>query len=110
MIGTWLLFVLIALASHRVTRLITRDEILSAPRDRVSMWLEHRKEARTGKVTDQWQSRLAYLIGCYWCAGMWVSGAVVALTDLATSVPLPVLTWLAAATIVGLIADREPEN
>jgi len=109
-ISAWLLLVLLAFVSHRVTRLVTRDKVLDVPRDRLRWWLEHRKEARTGRSTPQvWQSKLAYLVGCSWCAGIWVSGAVVGVTAWLGSVPYPLLMWGSAASLVGLISDHEPD-
>lgn len=56
--------VLIALASARLTRLVTTDTILDPPRD----WLLLRLPTR---------SKIATLIECNYCTGFWVTLATV---------------------------------
>lgn len=77
--------VLIALASYRLWRLVGQDDI-TAP------W---REKLPAGKLYD--------LTTCPWCLGSWITFAVTAVTAQVTSVALPVLVALAAATVVGLI-------
>lgn len=78
------------LGSFRLTRLITRDSIT---------------EPMRSKVPDRF--KLDEWVHCDWCAGVWVSGVVVLLTDLITSVPVPLLTWAAVAGGLGLLASWE---
>lgn len=95
-----LVFVLLALTSYRVTRLIARDEFppLAVLRERVSArW-----------PGDSWQ---AYLSRCSWCVGVYVSGLLTlvlwmvwAVAGDATMV-VPFLWWGGAATLVGLTAE-----
>lgn len=80
------------LASFRITRLVTRDTIFDTLRD---------------KVPDSEGTSIGYLIRCDWCAGIWVSGAVVGITAQLTSIPLPVLVWFAVAGALGLLASWE---
>jgi hypothetical protein len=97
-----LVFLLMALAAYRVTRLLVADQFppVEVQRERIA--------ARYGN--ESWQ---AYLSRCPWCAGVYVSAITVGLTDLAASVPLPVLTIPALSAVVGLLSaidvalDRE---
>lgn len=57
----------LGLAVYRLTRLVTEDAILDAPRDAVADWLQRH---RLGKVAEA--------IDCHWCAGVWVSAAAYA--------------------------------
>lgn len=89
-----LLLVLLALCAARVTRLLTTDTLplFARPRD----WLE-------AKLPGAW----ADLPTCGWCAGVYVTGAVVLVTDRYASVRLPVLVWGAAAYLVGWLSGHE---
>ena len=49
---------------------------------------------------------LGDLVTCHWCASGWVSFGVVVVALPFTSVPLPVLTWLATWAIACLICER----
>lgn len=132
---TVFLFVLMALAAFRLTRLITRDKLplFHAPREAFAQrWGSYEDAQRQRNVEDpRWQrpwrwlfacefesvnernrtsmfmKSLAYLWECDWCMGIWVSGGVVYTTVQFADVPLPYLQWLAAAALVGLIAARE---
>lgn len=89
-----LVFVLISLASYRVTRLVARDEFppLAVQRERIAAkW-----------PGDSWQ---VYLSRCSWCVGVYVSGIVTLLTWVVVDLPVPLLWWLAAATVVGFVAE-----
>lgn len=85
------LFVIMVGAAFRVTRMITRDTIFDPIRD---------------KIPDS-DNGLGYLVRCDWCAGVWVSGLIVGVTQLLVSVPLPVLVWLGCAGFQGLLASWE---
>lgn len=81
-----------ALAAFRLTRLITADVILDGPRDVVVAWAygdrkQDGDEPSMPEVPGAWSGyameddrapKVARLITCRWCAGMWVSLAVVA--------------------------------
>lgn len=98
--------VLIALATARATRFLTTDKLIEGPRTRLQFAFEARWEAKTGRTSEDWGSRTAYLIGCDWCASIWTAAVVTALTSTVTSVPLPVLTALTASMVTGLLASR----
>lgn len=59
--------VLLALATARLTRLVTQDRITEAPR----YWLVRRFTAWQGE-----ESLLAYLIVCDWCVSIYTGAAV----------------------------------
>lgn len=122
---TWLLYILIALAVHRLTRLVTRDKfpLIAVPRYYVTNWFDPSDEYKTAQVVRRkargleevrghWGvvgQSLAYLWECDWCVSMWVSAAVVTVLTHLTSVPMPFLIWLTASTVTGLIATHEPD-
>lgn len=93
---TPLLIVLTGLAVARVTRLLTRDRILDAPRDRILLRLDAR-------------GLLAYLIVCDWCTSIYV-GAAAAVTGAALDwwpwTWAPILA-LAYSQVTGWFASRE---
>jgi hypothetical protein len=120
---TWLLYLLIALAVHRLTRIVTRDKfpLIAVPRYHVTNWFDPSDEYRDVyrvKHPDRegpkshwgiFGSSLAYLLECDWCVSVWVSGGLVTGLTYFTSVPMPMLIWLAASTVTGLIATHEPD-
>jgi len=121
---TWLLYLLIALAVHRLTRLVTRDKfpLIAVPRYYVTNWFDPSDEYRTwhrAKHPDREGPRahwgvlgqsLGYLLECDWCVSVWVSAGLVTGLTYYTSVPMPFLIWLAASTVTGLIATYEPND
>jgi Protein of unknown function (DUF1360) len=97
MISPWLT-VIAVLATARITRLITRDSITQPIRT-----------AAVNRVGID--SRIAELIQCDWCTGMWASAAVMGAAwawgeHWWVQVPLLIL---AAAHVVGWLATREGE-
>lgn len=58
-----------ALAVTRLTGLVVSDSITEPARERVLVELDRRN---AGRQRSGW-SLLAELIGCPWCAGMWIS-------------------------------------
>lgn len=95
MIGIPVLAVL-ALAGYRATQLVVWDSLLDPARDRVIDWQARRPESSL-------RSAVLTLITCVYCAGWWLSGAVLLTYLLATGAwhgtPLVVhgLEWLAVA-------------
>lgn len=89
-------------AAYRLTRLVVADKILERPVG----WLETR-------LPDS----VAYMLSCWWCAGMWVSLVVGTVTVFWSDnrVVAAVGVGLALSTFVGLAAgltesDDEPEH
>ena len=82
------------LATHRVTRAVTRDSvpILARPRD---------------AVRRRWpDSQAAYLVTCDWCVSVWAGLAVAAVRTLAPTVWDPIARGLAASSVTAIIASR----
>lgn len=116
----WLLVLLLCLATHRTTRLVTRDVVpLGAARE----WFAQRwgtyvdapdRRTAIGGRRTYWPMRsLAYLWECDWCASMWVGMMLTYLTWRWTALGtehwyVSVLVWLTASTVTGLLAQREP--
>lgn len=104
---------LLALATHRLTRLVTTDTITAPARERIQDAAEARWAARTGHPisAEHWGSRIAYALSCAWCSSMWVAAGLVAVMTAAGHPPAhPVLTALAASSVTGLLAALEPQE
>lgn len=118
----YLLTMLIMLATYRVTRLITRDKLplIALPRDKfVERWgvyedepdktipIGVRDRIQDGRRTNLFMRSLAYLWECDWCMSIWVGALVVYAVNYYVGVPLPVLQWLAASAVTGILAQQE---
>jgi hypothetical protein len=83
--------VVLALATHRLTRLVTTDDVTRPLRERV--WRTRPPET----------SRLGYALTCDWCSSVWAASLLVACSTM-----LPwfgtVLLSLAVSSVAGLIA------
>jgi hypothetical protein len=98
--------VLTMLAAFRLTRLLIDDPFpLGMMRQRLDEWADDRAK-RPSEMTDRDRRRsqlyegeqpVTYLLGCYWCAGFWVSTGCAAL---ASTGPW----WLWAATPLAVSA------
>ncbi len=89
---TLLVFTVLALCAFRLTRLVVEDTITEPIRRRLAL--------RAG-----W---LAAMLGCWWCAGFYVSAAVV-LAALALGVVRGRIVWFAipaVSAVVGMLGDR----
>ena len=121
----WLLVILTCLATHRATRLITRDHLplIAIPRQRFIMWADPPAEVQLPDGTTvpiEPRPRyplgilgrsLAFLLECDWCMSVWVATVMVLMEWYLTNwpVPYPPLLVAAASTVTGLIAQREPD-
>lgn len=90
-----LLFVLVALASYRLWRLLVLDTLplIASPRDRLEDWIDRRHGS-------DWSGGLA----CAWCSGFWCSCIVVGATWAVRPLPLPALWFAAVSAAVGIAA------
>lgn len=115
----WLLVVIICLATHRVTRLITRDALplIATPRDafaqRWGRYVGERGDSIGGKKTNTFMASIAYLWECDWCTSVWVAGGLTTVAYYTTQLGeqhwyISVLVGLTASTVTGLTAQREP--
>lgn len=85
-------FVVDALATFRLSRLVVQDTILDEPRARLLVALE-----RDG------HDKLAYLVGCPWCVSPYLAAAVVCARRLAPRAWSPVARTLAFSAVAGIV-------
>lgn len=64
---SWMAFVMIVLASYRLTHLIVFDKIAEPLRD---IFLK-KTETETHEIKKVPKSLIGYLLTCYWCTGVW---------------------------------------
>lgn len=81
------------LSAHYLTYLVTRSEF--PPVTRARDWAFDRWEG-------SWQT---YLITCGYCTAFYVSAVIIALADVVSHVPLPVLLWLSCASAAGTLIE-----
>lgn len=125
---TALALLLDALATYRLARLVTADGIADGPRDavvRAAYEIAGRaEEARQTEpdvaageraawsnyaMDDDDPPKLAELITCRWCAGMWLAAAVVAMRRMAPRAWSPVAAVLAFSAAAALLARLEDD-
>lgn len=108
-----------ALAAYRLTRLVTADTITEGPRDAIVRWA-YRRAGRPfmadGDVSwseiamaDDDPPKLATLITCRWCTGVWVAAGVVVAREVAPRWWRPVRDGLAIASAAALVAGLEQD-
>jgi hypothetical protein len=85
-----MIWLLVALATYRLTRLVTTDTLTAPARE----WVQARYD------------RLGYLVGCDWCSSMWLVPGPVLLGVLApdSAWTLVLLGIPAASAVVGIMA------
>jgi hypothetical protein len=133
----WLLTIVLALSTHRVTRFITTDAfpLVAGPRRWVDKhwnpfpaqdtWDSYKaapqaakeiviKSLRDGGIRSRptgLKRSIAYLIGCPWCTSIWVSAGLTSIIVWSMNISwlYAMLLWLASSSITGLISQREPE-
>lgn len=87
-------FVIYGLATFRLTRLLTRDQILSPLRER--FWQKFSPET----------TRLGYLSTCEWCLSIWAASLLL-ISSIITAATDTVATVLALSAVAGLLAAHE---
>lgn len=110
------------LAAYRLTRLITADTVLDGPRDAVVKWSYARRPNKPApdlfdsRLPGEWSAaaiedpdapKLATLITCRWCSGVWISFAVVAARRLFPRAWPPIAEALALSVGAALLAGLE---
>lgn len=110
---------LLTLATHRVTRFITRDKFpiycdwRNAFVERWGVYVDTEKDklhiSISGHDTNRFMRGLAYAWECDWCTGFWVGGGLTYLTWRWHETMLWVLVALAASSVTGLIASVEKD-
>lgn len=111
-----------AIAVYRLTRLVTADVILDGPRNAIVRgayvaagraeavtnrpdefdWAEHAEDDRDAP-------KLATLVVCRWCVGMWIAFGVVMLRRLVPSAWRPVAEALSFSAAAALLAGLEDD-
>ena len=89
-------FVVLALASFRLQRIVTRDDWPP------SEWFRGAVERRFG-TESSWFT----LVTCPWCFGFWVTAAVFAEHRFLDIVPVWAYAICAASAVVGLLGEWE---
>jgi hypothetical protein len=64
---SWMTFIMIILASYRLTHLIVFDKIAEPLRN---IFLKE-KETKNHEIKKVPKSLIGYLLTCYWCTGVW---------------------------------------
>jgi hypothetical protein len=112
-----------ALAAYRLTRLVTADVITEKLRD---AFVREQYARRAGAEVDTaspvglpWAQfaehdgnapKLATLVTCRWCAGMWISFGVIAARRLTPRLWDPIAKALACSAAAALIARLEDDT
>jgi hypothetical protein len=111
---TWTNLILLALATYRLTRLVTTDELLAGWRENlVYRFPPHVEPMRDPTGADipgsaqQVPSRVVVLVHCDWCVSIWSALALTIAAHFAGLLDrwqLAPFVWLAASTAAGLLA------
>ncbi|WP_170006745.1 DUF1360 domain-containing protein [Bacillus fonticola] len=103
---SWLTFLLLCLASFRLTRLLVFDQITGWLR---RPFLDEWEETVDGKTDtyvqprNGWRGWVGELLTCYWCTGIWVSIGLYGGMVWLPNVMRHVLVILAIAGIAAII-------
>jgi uncharacterized membrane protein YoaK (UPF0700 family) len=93
---SFLLFVIYALCTYRLSTLIVVDELTNPMRLRVITWATKHKHPMVSK----W-------INCVWCVSIWIGGGVVLLARFAGSWAVWPCAALAFSAVAGFLSERE---
>jgi hypothetical protein len=55
--------------------------------------------------SEEWNSKLAYLLSCVKCLGFWVSGVTTVLLSQVYGINHPLLTWLAMSGVIVVLGS-----
>lgn len=113
-----------ALAAYRLTKLVVDDQLTAEVRDAIIEAAYVAAGRREGVLADHEGARtpgfwadeivpndpdppkLAFLVTCPWCAGMWVALGTVAAGRIAPKLWRPLADALATSAAAGLIAEN----
>ncbi|MEV4227252.1 DUF1360 domain-containing protein [Streptomyces bobili] len=132
---TWLLLLVMSLATYRLTRLVVEDvfppvlwlrdrlaggwrplteaesaELAKDPMSTPAPWPLQDIDGEASRYVRRWRwvpQWIADLLSCPWCASGWVALAVTAGTWAAVGLPVPLLVWPAVWGAGALIAAQE---
>jgi hypothetical protein len=101
-------FIIVALASFRLTRLIVFDKITEFLRNPFFDEIEEKnQEGKTEVYYVPKETTLKKFIGemlsCYWCTGVWVSAAIVTGYLLSPAVFVPIILVFAVAGLAAIV-------
>ena len=94
----FLLFVIYALCTYRLSTMLVLDEIAAKLRTRIIEWATRHKHG--------W---LKTWIGCVWCVSVWVGAGVVLLGRFGGSWAVYPCAALAFSAVAGFLSDRESQ-
>lgn len=108
MLESWFWFLLLGLASFRLTRLIVLDKITTFIRKPFMEEIEEKNEkgeieeyiVLKGKGIRRW---IGELLSCYWCTGVWVTTGLYLLMIFYPFAGKPFLIIFAAAGVAGIL-------
>jgi hypothetical protein len=113
-----MLFLVDALATYRLTRLVTEDVVSEPVREAVIRAIYRHRDGPSNNtspftwsdlaLTDVDPPPLAYLLVCRWCASWWVAVLVVCARRLTPGLWAPVADALALSGVTGLLSLTEP--
>ncbi len=89
-----LTFIILTLATHRITRFLVEDYLFDPIRQRI--W----------RKWNPGESKIGYLFTCYWCTSIWAASILVGGYLLAPTLTFVVSLVLSISSIVGYIAAR----
>lgn len=92
--------VIVGLAVHRLTRLVTEDEIMRPVREKINGWA-------FGAPEFSLKERVDTLIQCQRCVSVWAAGAVIIAE---TVLPGRILTSVLAASDVSILLGLLEED
>jgi hypothetical protein len=84
-----------AVATYRLTRFLTRDELAAPARE--ALWRRFPPET----------SKVGYLLTCEWCTSIWAGSALQIAHMIAPRTTTAVETVLAASAVAGLLTAHE---
>lgn len=87
-----------AVATYRLTRFLTKDELAAPLRDAV--WSRYPPET----------SKVGYLLTCEWCMSIWAGSALQIAHMIAPRTTTAVETVLAASAVAGLLTAHEENS
>lgn len=91
-------FLIGALATYRLARFLTRDEIFSPVRNLI--WKKFKPE----------KGGLGYLFTCMWCMSVWTASIVVLSSIIMPKVTLYICIVLGLSAVAGLLAAYEDRD
>lgn len=98
------IFVLMTLATYRITRLLVVDNFPPILWVREKLTGDEDEGIEPATWVPWW---LQYLAGCYWCMSVWVSGFTTLAVTLTLDLPYPLLVWGGVAALAPWLSHLE---